>query len=229
MYIIIGASSGIGQKVLQNLANEDDILAIYNSKKPKIKNKTKKKIKYLKINLLKKNNYEKIFKKYKNKLKKITCINLAALTLDKMLPNISEEEITKVYDVNVFSNILIAKALLKYMIEDKWGRFIHFTSTKALQGDLGISIYSSSKSSLIGFSNSLAKEYGRYRINSNIISLGYFDSPLWNRLNENKKKELLKEVPSLKIGKIKDIIKTIKYIKNTDYLNGANIKLDGGI
>ena len=229
MYIIIGASSGIGEKVMETLANEDDVIAFYNSKKPKKKKKTKKKIEFLKIDLLKKNNYEKIFQKYSNKLKKITCINLAAITLDKMLPNISEDDITKVYNINVFSNILIAKALIKYMILQKWGRFIHFTSTKALNGDIGISIYSSSKSSLIGFSNSLAKEYGRYKISSNIISLGYFNSPLWNRLNENKKTKLLKEVPSLKIGDIKDIIKTIKYIKNTEYLNGANIKLDGGI
>ncbi len=229
MYIIIGASSGIGEKVIKSLSDQEEILAIYNKKKPKINFNNKKKIFLEKINFFEKNNYEKIFYKYKKKLKKITCVNLAALTLDKMLPNISQKEILDVYNVNIFSNILIAKSLVKIMMNDKWGRFIHFTSTKALSGDIGISIYSSSKSSIIGFSNSLSKEYGRYNITSNIISLGYFDSPLWNRLKSEKKIELLKDVPSKKIGKIDEITKTIKYIRSSNYLNGATIKLDGGI
>ena len=46
MYIIIGASSGIGEKVMETLANEDDVIAFYNSKKPKIKKKQKKKLNF---------------------------------------------------------------------------------------------------------------------------------------------------------------------------------------
>ncbi len=229
MYIVIGASSGIGEKIIKSLSKDDEVLAIYNKKKPQINFKPSKKIFFQKINFLKTNNYEKIFSKYKKKLKKITCINLAAITLDKMLPNVSENELKKVFYVNIFSNILISRSLVQYMIQEKWGRFIHFSSTKALKGDVGISIYSSSKSSLIGFSNSLSKEYGRYNITSNIVSLGYFDSPLWNRLKNKKKQELLKEVPLSKTGKVNDITKTIKFIKSTNYLNGATIKLDGGI
>ena len=229
MYIIIGASSGIGEKIIRNLSKKEEVLAIYNKKKPKINFKPSKKIFFEKIDFLKKNNYQKIFTKYKKHFKKITCINLAAVTLDKILPNISEEELLNVYKVNIFSNILIAKSLVQFMIHEKWGRFIHFSSTKALKGDIGISIYSSSKSSLTGFSNSLSKEYGRYNITSNIVSLGYFDSPLWNRIKKKKKNELLKEVPSNKIGKIEDITKVIKFIRSTDYINGATIKLDGGI
>ena len=90
-----------------------------------------------------------IFLTNTKKLKNIICLNLAAVTVDKMLPNISEEEIIKTFKVNALSNILIAKSIIKFMLSDKWGRFIHFTSTKAIRGDKGISIYSSSKSSLI--------------------------------------------------------------------------------
>ena len=88
---------------------------------------------------------------------------------------------------------------------------------------------SSSKSSLLGYSNSLAKEYGRFNITSNVISLGYFNSPMWNRLSDKKKQKLLSEVPIKSTGNIQNIIKTIKFIKDTEYLNGSNIKLDGGI
>ena len=229
MYIILGASSGIGLIVLKKVALNNQVIAVYNSKKPTLKENIRKNVDFIKIDFNKKNNYDYIFNKYKKKLKNIICLNLAAVTVDKMLPNISEEEIIKTFKVNALSNILIAKSIIKFMLSDKWGRFIHFTSTKAIRGDKGISIYSSSKSSLIGFSNSLAKEYGRFNITSNIISLGYFDSPLWHRLSINKKEQLLNEVPSKNIGNIKDIVSTIKYIKKTSYLNAAEIKLDGGI
>ena len=36
MYIIIGASSGIGKEVLENLATEDEVIAVYNKNKPKV-------------------------------------------------------------------------------------------------------------------------------------------------------------------------------------------------
>ena len=206
MLVIIGASSGIGLSLIKSFSKHDDIIAFYNSNKPKaLKNSKKFKIYFEKVDLSKKNK------------------------LDKLLINISYKEVSKIFNINTFSNIMICKSLLKYMIADNWGRLIHFTSTKALKGDAGVSVYSSSKSSLLGYSNSLAKEYGRFNITSNVISLGYFNSPMWNRLSDKKKQKLLSEVPIKSTGNIQNIIKTIKFIKDTEYLNGSNIKLDGGI
>ena len=230
MLVIVGASSGIGLSLIKSLYKHDDIIAFYNTNKPKaLKNSNKFKIYFEKVDLSKKNNFDKIFKKYEAKMKKVVCINLAAKPLDKLLINISYKEVTKIFSINTFSNIMICKSLLKYMIADNWGRLIHFTSSKALKGDAGVLVYSSSKSSLLGYSNSLAKEYGRFNITSNVISLGYFNSPMWNRLSDKKKQKLLSEVPTKDTGNIQNIIKTIKFIKNTEYLNGSNIKLDGGI
>ena len=46
---------------------------------------------------------------------------------------------------------------------------------------------------------------------------------MWNRLSDKKKQKLLSEVPIKETGNIQNIIKTIKFIKNTEYLNGSNI------
>ena len=230
MIILIGASSGLGNYLIGDLSKIDEVIAFYNSKKPIIKKKYNK-IYYEKINFKKKNNFDLIFKKYSKKLTntKVICINLAAVTLDKLLVNIEKKDISHLFEINVFSNFLITKSLLPFMLKKNWGRVIHFTSTKAILGDVGISIYSSSKSSLLGFSNCLAKEYGQFNITSNIISLGYFNSPLWQRLSHEKKIKLLNDVPSKKTGNPKNILNTIKFIIGTDYLNASVIKLDGGI
>ena len=75
----------------------------------------------------------------------------------------------------------------------------------------------------------LAKEYGRFNITTNLIKLGYFDVGLINNLSDNNIKELTSQVPSKKLGIPIEILKLINYIQSSEYLNGASIKLDGGV
>jgi len=226
MIILLGSSSGIGKKLLGQLSKIDEILALYNYNKPDINISNV----YLeKIDITKIEQIQNIIEKYNSKLTKITFINLVATTLDKLVPDINKEDVTKTFETNIFSNIYFAKFLTKKMVNDKWGRFIFFSSSKAVKGDVGISVYASSKSSLIGFSNSLSKEYSRFNITSNVISLGYFEGASWNRLNIEKQKELLKEVPSKKIGNVNNIYNAIELLIKSDYITGSQIYIDGGI
>ena len=226
MIILLGSSSGIGKKLLGQLSKIDEILALYNYNKPDINISNV----YLeKIDITKIEQIQNIIEKYNSKLTKITFINLVATTLDKLVPDINKEDVTKTFETNIFSNIYFAKFLTKKMVNDKWGRFIFFSSSKAVKGDVGISVYASSKSSLIGFSNSLSKEYSRFNITSNVISLGYFEGASWNRLNIEKQKELLKEVPSKKIGNVNNIYNAIELLIKSDYITGSQIYIDGGL
>ena len=226
MIILLGSSSGIGKKLLGQLSKIDEILALYNHNKPDINISNV----YLeKIDITEIEQIQNIIEKYNSKLTKITFINLVATTLDKLVPDINKEDVTKTFETNIFSNIYFAKFLTKTMVNDKWGRFIFFSSSKAVKGDVGISVYASSKSSLTGFSNSLSKEYARFNITSNVISLGYFEGASWHRLNIEKQKELLKEVPSKKIGNVNNIFNAIDLIIKSDYITGSQIYIDGGI
>jgi len=226
MIILVGASSGIGNEILNGLSEIDEVLAIYHDNEPK---HTNDKIIYEKVDITKSDQVENLLIKYSTKLNNITFINLAAVVIDNLTPNITQGEIFKTYETNVFSNIYFVKYLSIKMIEQKWGRFIFFSSSKASKGDSGVSIYSSSKTSLIGYSRSLSKELGRYNITSNLISLGYFEGSMWNRLENKKKLELLKEVPTKKIGNALNILNVINMLIKSDYVSGSNINIDGGI
>ena len=226
MIILVGASSGIGNEILNRLSDIDEVLAIYNDNEPKL---TNDKIICEKVDITKSDQVENLLIKYSTKLNNIVFINLAAVVIDNLAPNITQGEIFKTYETNVFSNIYFVKYLSIKMIEQKWGRFIFFSSSKASKGDAGVSIYSSSKTSLIGYSRSLSKELGRYNITSNLISLGYFEGSMWNRLENKKKLELLKEVPTKKIGNALNILNVINMLIKSDYVSGSNINIDGGI
>lgn len=230
MIILIGASSGIGSILIKELIKHDDVLATYNKKKINIKIKNKRKKIYIrKLDISKEKNIKNFLNKNSKILKKITFINLATISVDKLIVNLNLKDIQKTFQINSFSNILFTKHLIKKMIKENFGRFIFFNSTRATRGDVGISLYSSSKSIMKPFSKCISKEFGRFNITSNIISLGYFDSPLLNNIDQKIKDRLINQIPSKKIGKVKNISNVIKTIMKSDYVNAAEIKVDGGL
>ena len=95
-----------------------------------------------------------------------------------------------------------------------------FSSIIGNKGANGAGIYSSSKSALKGYSKTLAKEYGRFGITSNIVELGYFDNGLIKNFKEEKIKAIISQTPVKRLGKIQDIISAIKFIEQTNFYNG---------
>ena len=227
MIIVTGASSGLGRKYIENIRTTETILGFYNSTKPS--ENFNKNIDYEKLDLSNFDQIKNFFDLKKYDFSNIKILNFASVKSDKLIGDVEKQDIDNFISVNLTSNLLLVKFLLPVMINNKFGRIIHFSSTKAMQGDKGTSIYSMGKSGLLGLSKSICKEYGRFNITSNVISLGYFDSPLWNKLNVKKKNDLLREVPSKKIGNINNIITLTNAIFSCEYLNGSLIKLDGGI
>lgn len=230
MYLIVGGSSDLANKIVADLSKYEDIIVTFRNSAnvKKIKSK-KKKILYRKLDLNKLQSIKKFVLQNKKLLKNIKFINLATFTVDKLTHNLKNDDIIKVFNVNLFSNITLARELLPIMIKQNFGKFIFFTSTRGERGDKGISLYSSSKQALSSFSRCLAKEYAGFNITSNCIRLGYFDTKLFNNISENVRSKLIREIPSKKLGNPINITKTILMISNTDYISGSDISIDGAI
>tara|TARA_B100000963_G_scaffold60448_1_gene48367 strand:+ start:39028 stop:39708 length:681 start_codon:yes stop_codon:yes gene_type:complete len=224
MIILTGVSGGIGSELIHHLKKFDKILGIYNKKKPKNKIHN---VEFFQCDITKKNHLKKLEKKIKFE-KSIIFLSLAGIKQDSLLINQSLKAIDQTIDINLKSNILISKIIINQMIFSKWGRVIFFSSTGASRGDVGTSLYSASKTALYGFSKVLSKEYGKYNITSNIIDLGAFNSGMYKKLNNRNKNKILKNLPNSKLGEVKDIASTIKYLINNSFINGSIIKLDGG-
>jgi 3-oxoacyl-[acyl-carrier protein] reductase len=222
LIIILGSSGGIGTPILKYFSKKYNILAIYKKNRPIV---TNKRIKYLKMDLAKKIKINKSY--YKNK--KIIYINLAAIKNDKLLINYKKSEWRMAFKINVESTFEILQIILPEMIINKWGRIINFSSTDGINGDVGISSYSATKYSLHGLSRTLSKEYGMLGITSNVLVLGNFNYGMFKKLKDEKQKRILERVPNKKTGNIKNIINAINFLINSDYVNGAEIKIDGGI
>ncbi|MBN2143714.1 MAG: SDR family oxidoreductase, partial [Candidatus Aureabacteria bacterium] len=103
-------------------------------------------------------------------------INNAAMTVNKSLVRMSDDDWSRVFDINLHGPFILCRAVLKQMVKNKRGHLIHLSSIQAYKG--GASAYAASKAALIGLSRSLAMEYGKKGICSNAVFPGYMDSPL---------------------------------------------------
>ena len=224
MVILTGASGGIGEYIYRKKSKDEFVLGITNKTSiQKLKN-----TKIVKIDLSNEDEIISFINKNKVIFENITLIHMAAVKIDKLMYNFTHEEIIKIFTINCFANFSLTKHLLPFMIKQKWGRIINISSLAA-EGSVGSAAYSSSKAALQGYTKTLAKEYGRFNITTNLIKLGYFDVGLINNLSDNNIKELTSQVPSKKLGMPNEILKLINYIQSSEYLNGASIKLDGGV
>ena len=105
---------------------------------------------------------------------------------------------------------------------------IHISSKGGQVGDKGLGAYSTVKYGIIGFSRVIAKEYGRFNITSNTLTLGSFKSGMFRDLSDKKTKELIKNITSKTLGTIDNIVNAIEYLKISEFVNGSEITIDGG-
>ena len=156
-------------------------------------------------------------------------MHCAAAKADGLAVNYSLTDWDKVVGVNLRGNFILTQALLPCMMGDNWGRVIHVSSHGAIDGDVGTIAYSASKSGLIGMSRVLGKEYARFKITSNILVLGAFETGLFLELSDEQKDKIQKKISSKKLGNPSNIVNAIDFLIKSEYVNGSTINIDGGI
>ena len=96
-------------------------------------------------------------------------VNNAGITRVNMLWDMTEEEWDTVIATNLKGTWACIKAAAPYLIEQRSGRIINFSSDMALRGGTGVSAYSASKAGVLGLTITTALELGVYGVTSNAI------------------------------------------------------------
>ena len=219
LFIINGINSELAQHYLKKIINKNFIIGFNRSKYQGIRSKNLLLINELKIN--RRINY--ILDKYK----KIIFINFAASRDDELIINLNEKKINEVINSNVISSIKILKKILPSMIKNNYGRIIFLSSKKAENGSKGNIVYAFSKVGLQGVSKTINKEYSKFNISSNIISLGYFNTKMWKSLKKNTRDDLLKNTLHQKLGNPKVLIDVISLIIKHAFIIDSKLDIDG--
>ena len=237
--LITGATRGIGKQIALTLSKEGyNIVLNYRTENDELKEL---------VNQIESNNVEyltvkgdvSIFDDCKNftqkaieKFGKIdVLVNNAGITRDTLLARMTEEDFTKVIDVNLVGTFNVTKNVISYMMKARSGRIINISSVVGVSGNAGQTNYSASKAGIIGFTKSLAKEVSSRNILVNAVAPGFIESDMTNGLKDEIKEEISKNIPLKRIGKPEDIANVVKFLvsEESSYITGQVINVDGGM
>ena len=233
--ILTGATGVIGNSILDKLISAGSNVLATGTNEEKLK---KIQDKYKKLNTLRfdisdHQNIDKFVENCNNILsnKIDVLINNAGITQDNLSIRMKEEEWKKVIDINLTSNFLITKNVIKKMLKLKKGKIINITSVVGHTGNIGQTNYAASKAGIIAMSKSLALEYGKKNITVNSVSPGFIISDMTAKISEEHT-ELMKSRISLnKFGSPEDVANTIAFLSSnlSDYITGETIHVNGGM
>ena len=158
-------------------------------------------------------------------------INNAGITKDQLFLRMKDKDWDEVIETNLNGLYRVTKAFIKPMVKNKFGRVINISSVAGLMGNSGQVNYSSSKSAMVGFSRSLAKELGSRNITSNVVAPGFIETDMTTFLNDDDKIEVSKNIPMKRFGTVEDVAKCIVFLAsdNANYITGQIISVDGGL
>ena len=143
----------------------------------------------------------------------------------------SEEDWDRVVDVNLKSVYNTCRALCRPMMKARAGSIINITSVIGLMGNAGQVNYAASKSGMIGFTKSLAKEVASRDIRANCVAPGYIETQMTDGLSSESKSKSSTKIPLSRIGQPRDIANAALYLASdlSNYVTGQVITVDGGM
>ena len=158
-------------------------------------------------------------------------VNNAGITNDKLLVRMSEEDFSKVIDINLKGTFNCIRHASRLMMKQKFGRIVNISSVIGLIGNVGQANYAASKAGVIGLTKSAAREMAPYSVTVNAIAPGFIKSDMTDKLTDEIKDKIKSSIPMRKIGEPKDVANLVKFLANdeTGYITGQVINVDGGM
>ncbi len=158
-------------------------------------------------------------------------INNAGVCRDVSVAKMSEAEFDHVVDVNLKGAFLVSQSAVKLMSKQRCGHIVNIGSYSALSGPAGQANYAAAKAGLIGFTQSIAKEYGARNVRANCVLPGFLDTQMTRHLLEDAawRESLLSQHALGRLNTAEDVARFILFLHSMENVSGQVFQLDSRV
>jgi 3-oxoacyl-[acyl-carrier protein] reductase len=157
-------------------------------------------------------------------------VNNAGLGSSGLLSNMRDQEIQRLIQLNTVSPILLSKYVVRSMMVQGEGRIINIASIVASTGYGGLSVYSATKASLLGFTRSLAREVGQLGITVNAVAPGFIATEMTQELEESQRQQIARRSALKRMADPIDVARGVEFLLGDGGRNitGTTLTIDAG-
>lgn len=237
--LVTGASRGIGREIALELARQGANVAVNYAGSEKLANEVVAEIKALgreafaiQANVADGGSVTDMVNKVIEQFGSLDIlVNNAGITRDTLLMRMKEDDWDAVIDTNLKGVFLCTKAVTRQMMKQRSGRIINISSIVGVSGNAGQANYVAAKAGVIGLTKTTAKEFASRGITVNAVAPGFISTDMTDKLTEEIKGEMLKQIPLARLGDPVDIAKVVAFLASEDsrYMTGQTLHVDGGM
>ena len=158
-------------------------------------------------------------------------VNNAAVAYDDIVTNLNLNRLKAMYDVNVFTPMMITKYAIRNMLLHKTkGCIVHISSISVHTGYKGLAMYASSKGALEAFSKDTAREWGVLGIRSNVVVPGFMATAMSSTLTDEQRSKIYARTSLKDATSINSVAETVAFLVSDKAcsITGQNIHVDNG-
>lgn len=240
--IVTGASSGIGAASAKALARQGAKVALGARREDKLAEVAKEildlgsEILIVKTDVSQKSQVENLVNQTVQKWGKVDILlNNAGIAHFASFLEMSEEQWNETLNINLKGQFLVAQAVAREMVKNKYGKIINIASIASGQVGIGfpsIAHYCASKGGVVALTEALATELTPRGINVNAIAPGLISTEMTVQIESNPQalQGILARIPKGRAGKDEEIANVVVFLasKEAEYVTGALWVVDGG-
>jgi len=158
-------------------------------------------------------------------------VNAAGKTKRTPTAVVDEREWADIMDTNLTGILRACQSFYEPLKASGRGRIVNIASVIGLIGNAGQANYAASKAGLIGFTKSVAKEFGSRGVTCNAVAPGFIETDMTASLDAKLRDALLGQIPLGGFGRTTDIAEATLYLAGPGgrYVTGQVLTVDGGM
>lgn len=235
--LVTGCSRGVGLEICNVLLEQENtvygVARSYTNEFKELENYYSGKLLFKSIDLSDPEGVKKsVFKEFiSNEVVLDGYVNNAAVAYDDIVSNLNLDKLRAMYDVNVFTPMMITKYAIRNMILHKTkGSIVHISSVSVHTGYKGLAMYASSKGALEAFSKDTAREWGVMGIRSNVVAPGFMATAMSSTLSDVQREKIYARTSLKAATSIKSVAETVAFLlsEKAESITGQVLHVDNG-